>query len=104
MFVDDGTWASRLALKDKAQSTVQDLAGLIKAANVDAELPESLTETARQFATLDGTMKTTRQNMTKLSQVLRQVQEANFHLLDNLRATNEATESLRIQPPLTRAP
>jgi hypothetical protein len=30
MYVDDGTWASRLALKDKSQATVQDLAGLIK--------------------------------------------------------------------------
>jgi len=29
MFVDDGSWASRLALKDKAQATVQDLAGLV---------------------------------------------------------------------------
>ncbi|KAG0043670.1 hypothetical protein BGZ83_011140 [Gryganskiella cystojenkinii] len=127
MYVDDGTWASRLALKDKSQATVQDLTGLIKsyvyvvlsltarltistyfhsmqAASADAELPESLTETARQFSTLDVTMKNTRQNMVRLSQVLLQVQDANFRLLDNLRATNETSDSLRIQPPVIKAP
>ncbi|KAG0248015.1 hypothetical protein BG011_000630 [Mortierella polycephala] len=97
MFVDDGAWASKLALKDKAQGTVNDFIAVIKAASMDAELPETLTETARLFATLDSSMKTTQQNVTKLSHTLRQVQDANFGLLDNLRATDQASESLRIQ-------
>ncbi|KAF9428471.1 hypothetical protein BGZ94_002262 [Podila epigama] len=99
MYVDDGTWASRLALKDKAQATVSDFVSLIKTASNDAEPPETLLDTARQFATLDTTMKSTSQNMTKLTNILQQVQEANFVLLDNLRSTDQASSSLYIRPP-----
>lgn len=99
MYVDDGAWASKLALKDRAQGTANHLVAVIKATNIDAELPESLSETARQFSALDHTMKTTRQNVMKLSLVLRQVQDANFSVLDNLRATDQAHESLQIPPP-----
>ncbi|KAF9101893.1 hypothetical protein BGX27_011285 [Mortierella sp. AM989] len=98
MFVDDGSWASKLNLKDKAQGTAQDFISIIKATHIDTELQETLTDTAKQFSTLDSTMKTTRQNVIKLSHVLRQVQEANFSLLDNFRATEQACQSLHIQP------
>ncbi|KAG0358943.1 hypothetical protein BGZ54_010211 [Gamsiella multidivaricata] len=99
MFVDDGSWASKLHIKDKAQGTAQDFIAIIKAANIDGELTETLSETARHFSVLEGTMKNTRQNVIKLAHVLRQVQDANFNLLDNLRATDQASESLHLQPP-----
>ncbi|CAO3574487.1 unnamed protein product [Mortierella alpina] len=97
MFVDDGAWSSKLALRDKAQATAQDFIAIIKAASIDTELPESLTETARQFSSMDGVMRTTRQSVARLSQILEQVQDANFGLLDNLRATDYARESLRLE-------
>ncbi|KAF9967918.1 hypothetical protein BGZ70_007677 [Mortierella alpina] len=76
MFVDDGAWSSKLALRDKAQATAQDFIAIIKAASIDTELPESV---------------------ARLSQILEQVQDANFSLLDNLRATDHARESLRME-------
>jgi hypothetical protein len=39
----------------------------------------------------------------KLSHVLQQIQDANFNLLDNLRATDQASQSLHLQPPLAAA-
>ncbi|KAG0308690.1 hypothetical protein BGZ99_001083 [Dissophora globulifera] len=91
MYIDDGSWASKLAIRDKAQATVLDFIAAIKVARADAELSESLSETGKQFATLETTMKSTRQ-----------VQEVNFGVLDNLRATDQASESLRIEPVATR--
>ncbi|KAG0242982.1 hypothetical protein BGX31_011385 [Mortierella sp. GBA43] len=104
MFVDDGSWASKLQLKDKAQATASDFIAIIKTANVDAELPEPLSETARQFSNMDYTLKSTRQNTLKLLQVLGQVHNANFNLLDNLRATERACESLCMLPPPPPSP
>ncbi|KAF9920768.1 hypothetical protein FBU30_009294 [Linnemannia zychae] len=78
MYTDDGAWASKLALKDRAQGTASHLVSVIKAANIDAELPE---------------------NVVKLSLLLRQVQDASFNVLDNLRETDLAFESLQIPPP-----
>ncbi|KAF9306303.1 hypothetical protein BGZ74_006657 [Mortierella antarctica] len=102
MYVDDGSWASRLALKDKAQVTVGDFVSIIKTANNDSELAETPHDTARQFATLDSTMKSTFQNIAKLTNTLRQVQDASFGLLDNLRVTDQASQSLQIRPPPMR--
>ncbi|KAF9572902.1 hypothetical protein EC968_009208 [Mortierella alpina] len=81
MYVDDGAWSSKLALRDKAQATAQDFIALIKNASIDTDLPESV---------------------ARLSHILEQVQDANFGLLDNLRATDHARESLRIEPPPMR--
>lgn len=39
MYVDDGSWASRLALKDKAQVTVSDFVSIIKVCLVDCIVP-----------------------------------------------------------------
>ncbi|KAF9131849.1 hypothetical protein BGW39_001237 [Mortierella sp. 14UC] len=83
MYVDDGAWASKLALRDRAQATANHLAAVIKAANIDAELPE---------------------NVMKLSLVLGQVQDTNFSVLDNLRETDQAHESLQIPPPPPSSP
>ncbi|KAG0035198.1 hypothetical protein BGZ81_011242 [Podila clonocystis] len=102
MYVDDGSWASRLALKDKAQVTVSDFVSIIKTANSDSELAEKTHDTARQFAMLDSTMKSTYQNIAKLTHTLHQVQDANFGLLDNLRVTDQASLSLQIRPPPMR--
>ncbi|KAI1297412.1 hypothetical protein EDD11_007142 [Mortierella claussenii] len=99
MFVDDGSWASKLHIKDKAQATALDFVAIVKATHLDSELSEPLIETAKQFSALDSTMKTTRQNTLKLVHILQQVQDANFTLLDNLRATDQARDSLCLQPP-----
>ncbi|KAF8934069.1 hypothetical protein BGZ58_005956 [Dissophora ornata] len=61
MFVDDGSWASKLGIKDKAQGTALDFIAMIKTAHDDSEISETLSETSKQFSALDGTMKTTRQ-------------------------------------------
>ncbi|KAF9918009.1 hypothetical protein BX616_010593 [Lobosporangium transversale] len=65
MFVDDGSWASKLHIKDKAQSTVLDLFAIVKVAmtkelssirtavNLDAELPEVTKNKSPLFQVMD---------------------------------------------------
>ncbi|CAH1764728.1 12912_t:CDS:2 [Entrophospora sp. SA101] len=91
-------------LNDKAQNAFGSVRGVVKTMLRNANVNEEIMKTARLFANLDMTMKSTYQSLDKLSAGLSQLEERNLQIVETLHLIPKINYDLKIEEMISVPP
>ncbi|CAG8701223.1 11532_t:CDS:2 [Acaulospora morrowiae] len=83
-------------LNEKSQNAFLGLRGIVKAIVKNSNGSEEVMRTARLFANIDVSMKSTHQSLEKLTSGITQLQERNVQILNTLYVIPQISDNLKV--------
>ncbi|CAG8673094.1 2130_t:CDS:2 [Funneliformis mosseae] len=87
----------KIELNEKAQNAFGGIRGIVKTVIKNANANEEVTKTAKLFANLDVSMKSTHQSLEKLTYGITQLQERNNQMLGALHVIPQISDGLKVE-------